>query len=101
MVGRAGALGVGSGWQSLSCWGQVGKQPGSWAVQPAGQCSWLDCLGSESQALQGHLQGGVTSWRMGERWLCTEGGARSHGNHSVVQTPVLITLGSLKVFSII
>lgn len=36
MVAMLDAPGVRPGWQRLSRWGQVGKQPGSWALEPAG-----------------------------------------------------------------
>ena len=54
--------------------GNDGAAGGRYENSPAaGQWSRLDCLFSESQALQSHLPppGGVTSWRM-ERGGCVQ-----------------------------
>lgn len=74
-----GAQGVGSGWQRLSRWGQVGEQPGSWVVEPAG-LPQLRIPGSpKPPAGWADLE---EAW--GEEGGSTEGGAGSRGNHPLL-----------------
>lgn len=68
-----GGPGRGPAWQRLSHSGWVGKQPGSWAVEPAG-LPLLRTPGSPKPPAE---------WDdfMENGGLCTEGGASYRGNH--------------------